>query len=286
MIERRDEVAAAYGRLGAPGADRTHRVRARLDEALRTTLEPQRPELQRLIASLRRAHAEAMPSDKLAQRVEAVLGALPDPLPKDPGELLQVLAAASPLIKVNAGSKKNWADLDGVKADLKAVRETAKRLEEAPRWQPFEAQALQVLAALQEVFDDACRRYRGRKADLSGCDYLDLELEAIRLLEQHPEIAAAYRGRLRHVMVDEAQDLNETQVRLLRLLTGASRRLVGTGNGAASVPGGRRQAVDLPVPRQRRGPLHPLPETDRTLGGLRACADAVVSHPRRVGRGM
>ena len=231
MIERRDEVTAAYGRLGATAADWAHRVRSLLDEALRTAVESERPELERLIAGLRRAHAEAVPSDKLAQRVEAVLGTLADPLPENPGELVEALATGRPMIKVNAGSKKNWDDLDGVKADLKAVRETARRLEEAPRWQPFEAEALQVLAALQAVFEDACHRYRARKADLSGCDYLDLELETIRLLERHPEIAADYRGRLRHVMVDEAQDLNETQVRLLRLLTGGSGRSPVPGTG-------------------------------------------------------
>ena len=231
MIERRDEVAAAYARLGATVDDWPRRVRSLLDEALRTALEPERPALERLLAGLRRAHAEAVPSDKLAQRVEEVLDALPDPLPEDPGELVEALAAAHPLIKVNAGSRKNWDDLDGVKADLKAVRETARRMAEAPRWQPFEAEALQVLAALKGVFEDACHRYRARKADLSGCDYLDLELEAIRLLEHHPEIAADYRGRLRHVMVDEAQDLNQTQVRLLRLLTGAHRTAPAPGTG-------------------------------------------------------
>ena len=231
MIERRDEVAAAYGRLGATVADWTHRVRSLLDGALRAALEPERPALERLIAGLRRAHAEAEPSDKLAQRVDEVLDALSDPLPEDPGALAEALATAHPLIKLNAGSKKNWDDLDGFKADLKALRETARRLDDAPRRQPFEAQALQVLAALKAVFEDACDRYRARKADLSGCDYLDLELDAIRLLEQHPEIAADYHGRLRHVMVDEAQDLNETQVRLLRLLTGAQAASPAPGTG-------------------------------------------------------
>ena len=232
MIERRDEVAAAFGQLGGETvADWTRRVRSRLEAELRAALEPERPELDHLVAGLRQAHAEAVPSDKLAQRVEEVLGALPDPLPEDPGALVEALAAARPLIKVNAGSRKNWGDLDGVKADLKEVREAARRMEQAPRWQPFEVEALQVLAALKGVFEDACRRYRARKADLSGCDYLDLELEAIRLLERHPEIAADYRGRLRHVMVDEAQDLNETQVRLLRLLTGASRAAPAPGTG-------------------------------------------------------
>ena len=222
MIERRDEVTAAFGKLGGETVDDwTRRIRSLLEAELRTALEPERPELERLVAGLRQAHAAAVPSDKLAQRIEEVLGALPDPLPEDPGELVAALATGRPLIKLNAGSKKNWDDLDGVKADLKAIREAASRMEEVPRWQPFETEALQVTAALKRLFDDACVRYRGRKRDLSGCDYLDLELETIRLLEHHPEIAAGYRGSLRHVMVDEAQDLNETQVRLLRLLTRA-----------------------------------------------------------------
>ena len=226
MIERRDEVRTAFGRLGGSTVDDWSRhVRRLLDASLRAAVDAERPELERLVADLRRAHAGASPADKLAQQVGGLLDALGDPLPADPGRLAEALAAQRPLIKVNVGSQKNWEDVKLVKDHLKAVREAAKRLEEAPRWEAFEADALQVTAALQALFQDACRRYRTRKAELSACDYLDLELEAIRLLERHPEIAARYRAGLRHVMVDEAQDLNETQVRLLRLLTG------GNGSG-------------------------------------------------------
>ena len=226
MIERRDEVRTAFGRLGGSTVDDWSRhVRRLLDASLRAAVDAERPELERLVADLRRAHAGASPADKLARQVGCLLDALGDPLPADPGRLAEALAAQRPLIKVNVGSQKNWEDVKLVKDHLKAVREAAKRLEEAPRWEAFEADALQVTAALQALFQDACRRYRTRKAELSACDYLDLELEAIRLLERHPEIAARYRAGLRHVMVDEAQDLNETQVRLLRLLTG------GNGSG-------------------------------------------------------
>ena len=226
MIERRDEVRTAFGRLaGSTVDDWSRHVRRLLDASLRDAVDAERPELERLVSDLRRAHAGAAPADKLAQQVGGLLDALGDPLPADPGRLAETLAAQGPLIKVNVGSQKNWEDVKLVKEHLKSVREAAKRLQEAPRWEAFEADALRVAAALQALFHDACRRYRTRKAELSACDYLDLELEAIRLLERHPEIAARYRAKLRHVMVDEAQDLNETQVRLLRLLTG------GNGSG-------------------------------------------------------
>ena len=232
MIERRDEVRAAFGRLGGATIDDwTRRVRPMLDAALRTAVEEERPELERLIAHLRQAHAEAAPSDRLAHQVGHLLAVLGDPLPEDPGELVGALVTLHPLIKLNVGSKRNWDDLVLVKTNLRAVRDAAERLQDAPRWEAFEADALHVTAALQGLFEDACRRYRDRKAERSGCDYLDLELEAIRLLERHPEIAAGYQGRLRHVMVDEAQDLNETQVRLLRLLTGASDASASPGTG-------------------------------------------------------
>ena len=226
MIERRDEVRTAFGRLaGSTVDDWSRHVRRLLDASLRAAVDAERPELERLFADLRRAHAAASPDDKLAQQVGGLLDAVGDPIPVDPGRIAEALAAQRPLIKVNVGSQKNWEDVKLVKENLKSVRAAAKRLEETPRWEAFEEDALRVTAALQALFRDACRRYRTRKAELSACDYLDLELEAIRLLERHPEIAARHRARFRHVMVDEAQDLNETQVRLLRLLTG------GNGSG-------------------------------------------------------
>ena len=232
IIERRDEVETAFGRLGGATVDDwTRRVRTLLEGELRKAVEPGRPELERRLADLRQAHAGAAPSDKLAQQVGHLLAMLGDPLPEDPGELVDALAAARPLIRLNMGSKKNWDDLAVVKDNLKELRAAAERLCETPRWQAFEAEALQVTAALRGVFEDACRRYRARKADLSGCDYLDLEIEAIRLLERHPEIAAGYRNAFRHLMVDEAQDLNGTQARLIALLSGASDASPSPGTG-------------------------------------------------------
>ena len=76
-----------------------------------------------------------------------------------------------------------------------------------------------MLVSLRSLLDDACRRYRDRKRELAALDYLDLEIEATRLLRDHPLVAASYRARFRHLMVDELQDTNPAQIELLELLS-------------------------------------------------------------------
>ena len=39
------------------------------------------------------------------------------------------------------------------------------------------------------------------------------------MLRSHPDIAASYRSRFRHLMVDELQDTNPSQIKLLNLLS-------------------------------------------------------------------
>ena len=220
MLERRDEVQAAFAAIpGATVDDRERRVRPLLDQALRAAVDAELPNLERAVAAIRQEHATAAAGDALAARVRVVLAALGRPLPQDPGALVEALSAASRLIQLGAGSKRNWRDLDRVKGDLRTVREIARRLVAAPRWEAIDRTAMETTEALRAVFDDACRRYRTRKAALGGCDYLDLEIEAIRLLRGRPEVAAGYRRGFRHVMVDEVQDVNEAQITLLRLLT-------------------------------------------------------------------
>jgi DNA helicase-2/ATP-dependent DNA helicase PcrA len=50
-------------------------------------------------------------------------------------------------------------------------------------------------------------------------DFDDLILLPIRLLEEHPDVLAAVQARYRWISVDEYQDVNAAQYRLLRLLT-------------------------------------------------------------------
>lgn len=58
-------------------------------------------------------------------------------------------------------------------------------------------------------------------------DYTALEARTVRLLEGSPEVRDRLNRQYRHVMVDESQDLNPNQMRLLTALQPDSKMLVG-----------------------------------------------------------
>jgi DNA helicase II / ATP-dependent DNA helicase PcrA len=60
--------------------------------------------------------------------------------------------------------------------------------------------------------------YQARLKTLNACDFGDLLLECIRLLQENPEVLAQYHDRFRYILVDEYQDTNVAQYLWLRLL--------------------------------------------------------------------
>ncbi len=69
--------------------------------------------------------------------------------------------------------------------------------------------------------------YQKRLKAANAMDFDDLLVEAHRLLAEHDEVLAAYRDRFRHVSVDEYQDTNHVQYRIVHLL--APKELLGRG---------------------------------------------------------
>jgi len=67
--------------------------------------------------------------------------------------------------------------------------------------------------------------YEGYDAELrasAALDYDDLLLLTYRLFEERPKIAEFYQRQYKYICIDEAQDLNEAQYRLLTSLCGAT----------------------------------------------------------------
>jgi ATP-dependent helicase/nuclease subunit A len=102
------------------------------------------------------------------------------------------------------------------------------------------------LALLLELFS---ARYEAAKERRAGVDFEDLQLLAARLLER-AEIGEAYRSRFRHLLVDEFQDTNRLQLRLIDSLLGPRTELVVVGDELQSIYGFRH--ADLEVFRERR----------------------------------
>jgi ATP-dependent helicase/nuclease subunit A len=73
-------------------------------------------------------------------------------------------------------------------------------------------------ALLIEILHRFDRIYRERKRQAGVLDFADLEEYAVRLLETHPESQARLRAQFDHVLMDEFQDTNPQQAKLIDLV--------------------------------------------------------------------
>jgi ATP-dependent helicase/nuclease subunit A len=72
--------------------------------------------------------------------------------------------------------------------------------------------------ALLEILRCFDRFYRQRKRSLGALDFADLEEYAVRLVEENPEIRCSVQRQFEHVLMDEFQDTNGQQAKLLDLV--------------------------------------------------------------------
>ncbi len=79
------------------------------------------------------------------------------------------------------------------------------------------------------------QRYQKELRRSNALDFGDLILLTARLFENHPAVLAHYQQRWRYVLVDEYQDTNPIQYRLLRLLTAAHHNLCVVGDEDQSI---------------------------------------------------
>src|SRR5262249_5457970 len=79
------------------------------------------------------------------------------------------------------------------------------------------------------------RLYEQRLQAAGAVDFDDLLLRVVRLFEQVPEVLAWYRSLWTYVLVDEYQDTNRAQYRIIQLLTQEHRNLCVVGDPDQSV---------------------------------------------------
>jgi DNA helicase II / ATP-dependent DNA helicase PcrA len=98
----------------------------------------------------------------------------------------------------------------------------------------------QLLARSQgDYLDDRVARvyelYQQRLRQAQAMDFDDLLFQTLRLFETHAEVLAHYRQRWLHVLVDEFQDTNHIQYRLVKALTEVHRNLCVVGDDDQSI---------------------------------------------------
>ncbi len=114
---------------------------------------------------------------------------------------------------------------------------------------------------------DIADRYTKTLRQRDLVDFDDLVALPVTLLDSDPDLAAAYRDRYRWVSVDECEDIDEQQYRLLNQLAGPRRDGRADQVGPA-VP----ETLPRPTGRSARGGMDPQRTDLRT--GQRYGADA------------
>lgn len=86
-------------------------------------------------------------------------------------------------------------------------------------------------------------KYESRKKALGVVDFEDLLSLPIELFERHPDVLVKVQNLFQYFMVDEFQDTNETQMKLLNILVAEHRNLVVVGDDDQAIYGWRGARV-------------------------------------------
>jgi DNA helicase-2/ATP-dependent DNA helicase PcrA len=183
---------------------------------------------------------------------------------------------------------------------LRMVKRCMEELEVDPKRFPPRAVQSQISGAKNRVLDaeayrelqgsffeqtvaDVFALYEKRMHEANAMDFDDLLVRVVDLLELFEDVRDRYQRAFRWVLVDEYQDTNRAQYRLLQLLTGERRNLTVVGDDAQSVYGFRhadiRNILDFESDYPDSAVVR-LEQNYRSTGTILDAANAVIRHNR------
>ncbi|MGD7653396.1 MAG: ATP-dependent helicase [Verrucomicrobiales bacterium] len=86
-----------------------------------------------------------------------------------------------------------------------------------------------------EQIEAVRKGYIKRKEEGNSMDFDDLLVRPVRLFKEREDLLRLYQKRFKHVLVDEYQDTNSVQGRMIDLLTGGNSSLMAVGDDAQSI---------------------------------------------------
>jgi DNA helicase-2/ATP-dependent DNA helicase PcrA len=124
------------------------------------------------------------------------------------------------------------------------------------------------------------RRYQDRLRAAGAMDFDDLLMVTTRLLESDAEVRERYQRRFAHVLVDEYQDTNHAQYRLVRVLGEPQRNVMAVGDDDQGIYSWRGADVRNILDFERDYPdahVVALEQNYRSTGTILRAANAVVA---------
>ncbi|MEK7737271.1 MAG: UvrD-helicase domain-containing protein, partial [Pseudomonadota bacterium] len=165
------------------------------------------------------------------------------------------------------------------KAQLRAVHSRISM------WKNNLAGPEQALALAQEPLELAAARlyaeYQRTLRAYQSVDFDDLIRLPAELFDAEPEVLTRWQGRLRHLLVDEYQDTNRCQYRLLQLLAGVRAAFTAVGDGDQSIYAWRGADAENLNALQRDFPrlkIIKLEQNYRSTTRILKAANSLIAH--------
>ena len=136
-----------------------------------------------------------------------------------------------------------------------------------------------VYKTMAEIYD----RYEGTLKQCNAMDFDDLILNAVRLFERYPEVLEEYRRRFRYIMVDEYQDTNMLQYKLIHLLGSGHRNVCVVGDDDQCIYEWRGADIRNILEFEKDFPgakVIKLEQNYRSKGNILSAAHSVISRNR------
>ncbi|MDP2181125.1 MAG: DUF3553 domain-containing protein [Actinomycetota bacterium] len=255
-----------------------------------------------LVGDLRVSAAEILAitfTNKAAEEMRGRLGAIVGPAVRAMW-VMTFHAACVRMLRADAdkvGYERNFTiyDSDDTKRMLAAVM---SELEIDPKRYPVNMVGGKISSAKNELIGAAeyaetavlppdkiaarvYSRYRKRMRDACAMDFDDLLVNAHRLLAENPDVLEAYQDRFRYILVDEYQDTNHVQYRIVNLLAAKLRNLMVVGDDDQSIYSWRGADIRNILEFERDYPdatVIRLEQNYRSTATILAAANAVVAN--------
>lgn len=124
------------------------------------------------------------------------------------------------------------------------------------------------------------RHYSDRKKKMGGMDFDDMLVNCNRLFAENPAVLADYQDRFLHILVDEYQDTNIVQARLVDQLAARNRNVFVVGDDFQSIYSWRgadyRNIISFPE-KYSDAKIYKLETNYRSLPGILNVANACIA---------
>lgn len=197
-----------------------------IEEDLLDQLEDRIEALYKLIDYHYREEAAYFPKSNLFPKIETVLNLIDQsPRGRSKDELLQLIKEIDQVGSLRNGATKEELkpiaqpyndEYKVIKQEIKDLETTLFQFSYQAAYQEAINQKLELLAEFMKAFSD---RYLELKKSENAYEFNDIAHLAIQILSDYPQVAQHYKDLYQEVMIDEYQDTNHLQERMLDLIS-------------------------------------------------------------------